>query len=79
MRFGEILRRANRYNPCGGDCKMTPIVVGFDVFKVHSVGNTLNLIQRTQIVAYGWIGGNLLSVSFKMAKVHSIKSYQGRK
>ena len=75
MNFGKILRWAYRHNPRGVDCKMTPIVVGFDMLKAHSIGNTFNLIHLAYVVAYGWIVGNLLTIGFKVTKVHRVKTY----
>jgi hypothetical protein len=33
------------------------------------------LIHLAYVVAYGWIVGNLLTIGFKVAEVHRVKTY----
>ena len=46
----EIKRWTHRHNFCWIDRGLADVVVGFYVFYIHRVGNTVNLIQVAYII-----------------------------
>ena len=70
----EIKRWTHRHNLRWIDRGLADVVVGFNVFYIHRVSNTVNLIQVAYIIGQIRVVLNALEIGFEVAVVHGVKT-----
>ncbi len=78
MGGGEILRRPLGHYPRRVDGLVTAVVVVFDVFEIHRLGNPWPLVNLPQPVRQVRIIGNASQVALEVAVIDRVESNQRR-
>ena len=74
MSGSQVLDRAKGDDAGWINIEMGGVIVPLDVIEVHGIGDTVGLIEVSQIAEQVWIIDNASEVALEMAVIHGIES-----
>lgn len=79
MRCRQVLFRSDRDYASRIDVVVGDVVVPLDMGEIHSVGNSIGLVEVFEIAEEVGVVSDSSKVTFEMPIVHDVESYQGDK